>query len=582
MTKIEALREKLSSHGYKGFIIPRGDEFFGEEVPLDAERLKYLTGFSGSAGAAVVLQNKAAMFVDGRYTLQVKQQVDNDAYEFYNSRETPFEDWLTRNIGEGDKIAYDPWLHSSDAIEKLERRINGKGAELVAIDDNPIDEIWLDRPYVEVSNIFDYPLELAGKSREEKISEIAAQLREEKIDAFFAVKTDAISWLLNIRSNELEHSPVVRAFAIIYADEKVDLFVGSERLDFSLGDKVTIVPPSKMEAIVMGLDGKKIGVDYHITPHAIVKMLKKAGLKTRSLKDLCSYPMACKNKVELASIKSVHKIDAVAMCRFLEWLDANALNNQTEISLSDKLEAFRAMSDKFVCPSFATISAFADNGAIVHYHAEEKTNKKIESGIYLLDSGGQYMGGTTDITRTIYIGCESSAEQKERFTLVLKGHIALAMAKFPADIAGRNLDILARKALWENGLDYDHGTGHGVGCFMNVHEGPQSISPRTGNAEIKEGMIISNEPGYYKEGEYGIRIENLICVSKADLGANAEREMLCFETITLVPIDLKLVDECLLEPKEKAWLNDYHARVYKEISPLLDDSTWLKNATRAI
>ena len=591
--RLKALREQLKAEKLDGFVVPLTDEHMSEYVGTYAQRLAWLTGFEGSAGSAVVLPEEAAIFVDGRYTLQVRSQVSADQWSYQSVPETSTTEWLKEHAPEGARIGYDPWLHTRDWVNKAKEALASRGAELVAVDRNPIDEIWTDRPEASKAHLVVQPDQYAGKSAPEKRTEIADWLTREHADSAVLSALDSIAWAFNIRGADVTHTPVALAYALVNSDGTADLFVASEKIGPDvrqhLGNGVRLHERSEFEQVLGGLKGKTVVVDPERAVAAIFDALDKAGAKVLPLRDPTILPKAIKNPAEIAGQKAAQERDGAAIARFLRWIDEEAPKGEVdELKASDHLEALRRESPELRDLSFDSISGAGPNGAIVHYKSSEKTNRKLEPGtLYLIDSGGQYVDGTTDITRTVPIG-EPTAEMRDRFTRVLKGHIAVATAVFPKGTRGSQLDSFARRPLWEAGLDYAHGTGHGVGSFLAVHEGPQRISPvgssqSGGDEPLRAGMIISNEPGYYKTGEYGIRIENLVLVVDREI-EGAEKEMLGFETLTFAPIDRRLIDAGMLEPEEKVWLNCYHAHVLAKIGPQLSgaDLAWLQAACAAI
>jgi len=585
--RLAALRGELKKRGLDGFIVPRSDEHQGEYVPKRAERLAWLTAFTGSAGSAVVLADKAAIFVDGRYTLQVRAQTDTKLFEPRDLVAEGPAAWIEANAAKGMKLGYDPWLHTAVAVEGLKKSATKAGAELVACPSNPIDAVWSDQPPAPVAKAAPHPMALAGESAEAKRLRIAEEAKKKHADAVVLTMPDSICWLLNIRGADVPHTPFALSFAILNADGSTDLFMNerksSPELLQHLGNSVRLRPPDEFAAALDSFKGKTVAADPANAASAIFDRLGKAGARVLRLADPCQLAKACKNSIELEGARKAHIRDGAALSRFLCWFAREAPNGQlTEISASEALEGFRKASGSLSDLSFDSISAAAGHAASPHYHVTRSSNFPIKRDeIYLIDSGGQYPDGTTDVTRTIIVG-KPTAEMKDRFTRVLKGHIALATVKFPEGTTGAALDAFARRPLWEAGLDYDHGTGHGVGSYLSVHEGPQNISKRHIAQPLMPGMIVSNEPGYYKAGEYGIRIENLIVVR--ELPATTDRKMMEFETITLAPIDLALVEVSLLTADERAWLNAYHARVREKLERLVDDETrvWLEQATRAI
>jgi Xaa-Pro aminopeptidase len=591
--RLAALREQLKAEKLDGFVVPLTDEHMSEYVGSYAQRLAWLTGFQGSAGSAVVLPEQAAIFVDGRYTLQVRSQVDGQNWSYQSVPETSTTQWLEENAPEGARIGYDPWLHTRDWVKKAKEALATRGAELVAVDRNPIDEIWTDRPEASKAHLVVQPDRYAGKSAAEKRTEIGDWLAKHHADAAVLSALDSIAWAFNIRGADVTHTPVALAYALVNADGTADLFVASEKIGPEvrqhLGNGVRLHERSEFESALSGLSGKTVVVDPERAVAAIFEALDKAGAKVLPMRDPTVLPKALKNPAEIAGQKSAQDRDGAAIARFLRWIDEEAPKGEVdELIASDHLEAIRRESPELRDLSFDSISGAGPNGAIVHYKSSEKTNRKLEKGtLYLIDSGGQYVDGTTDITRTVPIG-EPTDEMRDRFTRVLKGHIAIATAVFPKGTRGSQLDSFARRPLWEAGLDYAHGTGHGVGSFLAVHEGPQRISPvgsaqSGGDEPLQAGMIISNEPGYYKTGEYGIRIENLVLVVPREI-EGAEKEMLGFETLTFAPIDRRLIDPEMLEPEELVWLNCYHAHVLARIGPRLSgaDLDWLRTACAPI
>ena len=584
MTVLDRLRGELAKRGLDGFLVPRSDEHQGEYVAPSAQRLAYLTGLTGSAGLAVVLSDRAALFVDGRYTLQVRQEADCDIFDIHHLVDEPPPGWLAATLKPGQKLAFDPWLHTPDQVESLRTACLKAGAELVPCADNPLDAVWAGRPPAPNSPIAAHALDHAGKSSAEKRAEIAAQLATDKLDCAVLTDPSSLAWLLNIRGADIAFVPLVLAFGLIHSDATVTLFVDQDRLNAEtlahLGSDVVVQPPDTFAQtlLALGRAGKRVRVDFATAPSAVVTGL--AGASVDRGADPCALPRACKNPVELSGSRAAHRRDGVALVKFLTWLSGQ--ESLDEMGAAEKLEAFRAEDPDYRGPSFPTIAGAGPNGAIVHYHSTPATNRCLAAGsLFLLDSGGQYPDGTTDITRTIAIGTPR-AEERRNFTLVLKGHIALARAVFPTGTTGPQLDVLARQALWQYGLDYDHGTGHGVGSYLSVHEGPQRIG-KQGHAAValKPGMVLSNEPGYYKTGCYGIRIENLQVVTEIDAPPGAEKKLLGFETLTLAPIDRSLIDRALLSDDEREWLNGYHARVMAELAELLPpaDRDWLAAAT---
>ena len=591
--RLAALREQLKAKKLDGFVVPLTDEHMSEYVGSYAQRLAWLTGFQGSAGSAVVLPEEAAIFVDGRYTLQVRQQVSPTEWSYESVPETSTTQWLEEHAPEGARIGYDPWLHTRDWVKKAKEALATRGAELVPVDRNPIDEVWTDRPEASKAHLVVQSDQYAGKSAAEKRTEIGDWLVKHHADAAVLSALDSIAWAFNIRGADVTHTPVALAYALVHADGTADLFVAGEKIGPEvrqhLGNGVRLHERSEFESALAGLKGKTLVVDPERAVAAIFEALENAGAKVVPMRDPTILPKALKNPAEISGQKAAQDRDGAAIARFLHWIDEEAPKGDVdELKASDHLESLRRESPELRDLSFDSISGAGPNGAIVHYKSSEKTNRKLENGtLYLIDSGGQYVDGTTDITRTVPIG-EPTAEMRDRFTRVLMGHIAIATAVFPKGTRGSQLDSFARRPLWEAGLDYAHGTGHGVGSFLAVHEGPQRISPvgsaqSGGDEPLQAGMIISNEPGYYKTGEYGIRIENLVLVVPREI-EGAEKEMLGFETLTFAPIDRRLVDAEMLEPEELVWLNCYHAHVLARIGPSLkgDDLAWLQHACAPI
>src|SRR5690348_751198 len=591
--RLQALREQLKAEKLDGFVVPLTDEYMSEYVGSYAQRLAWLTGFQGSAGSAVVLPEEAAIFVDGRYTLQVRQQVSRDQWSYQSVPETSTTEWLKDHAPEGGRIGYDPWLHTRDWVKKAKESLASRGAELVPVDRNPIDEIWTDRPEASKAHLVVQPDQYAGKSAAEKRTEIGDWLAKHHADAAVLSALDSIAWAFNIRGADVTHTPVALAYALVHADGTADLFVASEKIGPEvrqhLGNGVRLHERYAFEPALAELKDKAVVVDPERAVAAIFKALDKAGAKVVPMRDPTILAKALKNPAEISGQKAAQTRDGTAIARFLHWIDEAAPKGGVdELTASDKLESLRRESPELRDLSFDSISGAGPNGAIVHYKSSEKTNRKLENGtLYLIDSGGQYVDGTTDITRTVAIG-EPTAEMRDRFTRVLKGHIAIATAVFPKGTRGSQLDSFARRPLWEAGLDYAHGTGHGVGSFLAVHEGPQRISPvgssqSGGDEPLQPGMIISNEPGYYKTGEYGTRIENLVLVCERQI-EGAEKEMLGFETLTFAPIDRRLIDAGMLEPEELIWLNCYHAHVLAKIGPNVSgpDLEWLRKACAPI
>ena len=587
--RLQALRDQLARDRLTGFVVPLTDEHMSEYVGAYAQRLAWLTGFQGSAGSAVVLPEEAAIFTDGRYTLQVREQVDGSHWQYQGIPQTSVAAWLGEHAPEGGRIGYDPWLHTRRWVEDATAALKAKGAKLVAVDTNPVDAIWPDRPAPGKARVEPHDDAYAGQSSADKRAAIADWLKARGADAVVLSALDSIAWAFNIRGRDVERTPVALAFALVNDDAAADLYVDPAKVDadlkIHLGDDVFIHDRADFDKHLGMLGDQTVVVDPARAVAAIFNRLDDAGATILPLRDPTVLPKATKNSTEIAGHRAAQARDGAALSRFLHWLSVEGpKGGQTEMSAADRLHAFRAEGGLLVDLSFDTIAGSGPNGAVVHYRAEEKTNRSVETGTLLLvDSGGQYRDGTTDVTRTVAIGTPTD-EMRRNFTLVLKGHIALATATFPKGTRGGQLDVLARQFLWAHGLDYAHGTGHGVGSFLSVHEGPQRIATSTeGDEPLAAGMIVSNEPGYYKTGEYGIRIENLVLVEPRAI-AGAEREMLGFETLTLAPIDRALIDLPLLTAAERAWLDAYHARVLDVIGPQLDGAAraWMEGACAAL
>ncbi|MBL4908005.1 MAG: aminopeptidase P family protein [Sneathiella sp.] len=587
--RLNSLRQEMHSQTIDGFIVPLNDEFHGEAAPAASERLKWLTGFTGSAGMATVLADKAAIFVDGRYTLQVRQEVNTDLFTPRHVSDEPLSNWLNDNMKPGQSLAYDPWLHTESNINMLSKMAKQLEISLVAVDKNPIDEIWTDRPPEPLALVVPHSDVFSGETSAAKRERIAALLIETGQNASVHTLPDVNAWLLNLRGADLPSTPFALGFSILHKDSTVDLYMPTEKLSADLiphlGNAVRVHDRQEFESGLKAMSGKRVQIDPAVTSQWIVSQLENAGAHITRADDPCMLPKATKNKTEIDGTRTAHIRDGAAITKFLHWLSVETPSGDIdELTAERKLRSFRELGDNFKDLSFSTISGAGPNGAIVHYRATPESNRKLEVGnLYLVDSGGQYLDGTTDITRTVAIGTPTD-EMKERFTLVLKGHIALAQATFPTGTSGSQLDALARLPLWSRGLDYDHGTGHGVGSYLSVHEGPQRISKMPSTVALQPGMILSNEPGYYKTGEYGIRIENLVTVVPSPRINGAERDVMAFETLTFAPIDQNAIDIDLLDSSEKDWLNSYHQSVWDKISPLVDGDVkdWLKTVTAAL
>lgn len=585
------LRAEMARQNLDGFVIPHDDEYQNEYIPEYAERLMWATGFSGSAGAAIVMSDRAVMLTDGRYTLQVRQQTDADYFDYLDISDVSPAEWLADNAAKGARIGYDPMLHTMASVNRLKAAAEKTGFHLVAVSQNPVDAAWKDQPGAPVTPVRPHDLTYAGKSSDEKRREIANAIADAGADTALVTAPPSIAWLFNIRGQDVARSPLPLGRALIDKDGKATLFLSPEKtgneLPSHLGDNVDLRAEADVAAALekLGASGANVAIDPALAPSKYVDDLTTAGAEIIELTDPCALPRATKNEAEIEGARTAHIRDGVAVTRFLHWLDTDAQSGEIdEITAAKKLEEFRAQSDLLRDLSFDTISGAGSNGAICHYRVSTESNIKLDRNtLFLIDSGGQYPDGTTDITRTVPIG-EATDEMRDRFTRVLKGHIALATMKFPTGTTGHQLDSIARKPLWDVGLDYDHGTGHGVGSFLGVHEGPQRIAKAANDQALKPGMILSNEPGFYKAGEFGIRIENLIVVTPPKPQAGGEREMMEFETITLAPINLDLVKVDLLSDQERDWLNAYHARVRSTLGSQIPSEIkdWFEKATRTI
>lgn len=588
MDKLQAIRELMNKQGIAAFVQPVHDEYMGEYPPSCNRRLQWLTGFSGSAGTVVITAQKAALFTDGRYTIQAKNETDAILFEQHNSGDVSPSSWLTKQLSAGDRVGYDPRLYTSGMVAAMQKTL-GKQITLTTVD-NLVDQLWQDRPAAPATSVVIQPLEYAGESSDSKCQRVAAIVANQGADLALITTPEAVCWLLNIRGRDVENTPVVLTFALIASDGTVQLFVTPERCDEKvkqhLGNKVQLLSPKDMQNTLaaLGQAKKRVLADAGSTPIWFIQTLTDAGAMVVEGKDPCSLLKSLKNKVELQGFRHAHIRDGAALTKALHWIDTQTLkNNVSETDVCKQVYAFRAEHALFIEPSFDTISGSGAHGAIVHYRVSPETDRVLQQGeLLLLDSGGQYPDGTTDVTRTMPIGVVTP-EQKDRFTRVLKGHIALATACFPEGTSGSQLDALARQYLWQAGLDYDHGTGHGVGHCLSVHEGPQRIGKRGGDVALQAGMILSNEPGYYKDGEYGIRIENLVAVVEKPASEHGKK-WFAFETITCVPIDTRLVDTTLLTADERQWLNAYHEWVYASLSDLLESPVreWLKQRCAAV
>ena len=587
--RVESIRKWLDENDLDALIVPHEDEYLSEYIPPENERLLWITGFTGSAGIAIISKDSAAIFVDGRYTVQVRDQVDSDIYTILHLKDSPYLRWLNENLRKGTRLGFDPRLHRANWLKYAEKAIGTK-IKLITISNNPIDLLWVDRPS---GNISDKALLLndiyTGKSSWDKRKELGKFISNNKCDAAFITQLDSIAWLLNIRGNDVPCNPVLLCHGLLHSDGSFDIFIDDNKIPDGfhdhVGENVTVISPDKIYKSIAKHSGKTIQLDTTSSNLWSKNIITDSGALMLEKKDPCTLPKACKNAVEIQGMKNCHIRDAVAECEFLSWLDdeINSGNFHDEGALADKLDGLRIKQQDCKGVSFGTISAAGKNAAMCHYsHKNHKVPGKLSmNSIYLVDSGGQYLDGTTDITRTVAIG-EPNDFIKKTFTLVLKGHIALASAQFPEGIAGQHLDTLARQYLWQHGYDYDHGTGHGVGCYLNVHEGPHGIGKGANNVSLTQGMVVSNEPGYYRENEFGIRLENLIYVIYIkEIDGN---KLLGFENLTFVPFDTRLIDITLLTNSEINWINSYHQEVLEKVGPYVEGSVleWLNNSVRPI
>ncbi len=586
--RLAALRAELKRRGVDGFVVPRADRQQNEYLPASEERLAWLTGFTVSAGLGVVLAERAALFVDGRYTEQAKAQIDAKLFSIEHLVDNPPDQWLESNLKSGARLGYDPWLHTFDGVEKLNKACATAGAELVAVDSNPIDALWTDRPAPPNGKVSLRELKFAGESAADKIKRVQAELKKLRADLLVVSDPQNVAWAFNIRGADVAHTPLALAFAVIPRDGKPVLYVDGGKLDAktreTLEQIVAVRAPAEMGRDLGQLKDKTARLDSASAADALTRLVSGGGGKSVRGADPIALMKAVKNHAEIAGSRAAHVRDGMAVARFLAWLDGVAPKGSlSEIGAVEALESFRRDSGLLKDISFPTIAGSGPNGAIVHYRVTRASDRTLGMNeLFLVDSGAQYEDGTTDITRTVAIGPPAD-ETRDRFTRVLKGHIAIATAVFPEGTSGAQLDPLARTALWQAGLDFDHGTGHGVGSYLSVHEGPARIS-KLGTVALRRGMILSNEPGYYKTGAYGIRIENLVLVTSAPEPMGGEKPLNAFETLTLAPIDRRLIDKRLLTAKERNWIDDYHAHVQEVLSPLLDEKTraWLDAATRPL
>lgn len=588
--RLTLVRGSMQHADIQAFIVPHEDEHLGEYTAPTDERLAWLTGFTGSAGVAVILADKAALFVDGRYTVQARQQVSEEQFSVLHLLQDPLSDWLIQQLPANSRVGIDARLHSLDWYRKHEQNLSAAQISLHPLAQNPIDQHWSDRPEPVESPARLFADEIAGESSAAKRQRIAAQLRAQSADALLLSQNESINWLLNIRGTDIPALPVVNAFAVLYSNATLDFFIKPSRLDsqFSshVGNDVSVYPAGKLNEVLqrLGEDSLTVWLDSANTNAACALQLQQYGARLLDQVDPCLLAKACKNATEIAGMTEAHRKDAIAMCQFLAWLDhARAEGLQSdEAQLAEKLESYRLQQPGYLEPSFATISALGPNAALPHYNFRNAPPRAFgQDGIYLVDSGGHYAEGTTDITRTVQVG-EVSDEVRQLFTLVMKGHIALSRAQFPKGTCGMQLDVLARIALWQHGFNYDHGTGHGVGHVLSVHEGPQRISPKGSTTPLEPGMVISNEPGYYREGAFGMRCENLVVVETA--AHSGEIDRYAFRNLTMVPFDKRLLLVEQLSEEEKQWWNDYHREVFLTLATSLqgNELLWLEQATAAI
>ncbi len=587
--RLAAVRAELERRRIDGMLVPRSDEHNGEFIAPYAERLSWLTGFDGSAGLAIVLRDAAAVFVDGRYTLQAADQVDASCFRVGHLVKEPVGDWLRDNLSEGMRLGFDPRLHTERSLAPIRQACRNAKAVLEAADPNPVDSVWEDQPEPPSAVLAVHDIAFAGEESADKRARIAADLEAGGMSAAVVTAPDSIAWLLNVRGSDVPNTPVPLCYAVLRADAGVDLFVDPRKIDAAvrahLGGGVTPRTVGELPKVLGELGGRKVLADPGSASAWVFRLLQEAGADVVRGADPCQLPKARKNAVELDGARAAHRRDGTSLTRFLCWFARHApAGGIDELTAAAKLRSFREGSEHFRGLSFDTISGAGPNGAVVHYRVTGKTNRRIGPGmLYLVDSGAQYLDGTTDVTRTVAVG-PPTAEVRDRFTRVLKGHIAVAGLRFPEGTTGSQIDVLARRPLWRAGLDYDHGTGHGVGSYLGVHEGPQRISKIADTVALEPGMIVSNEPGYYKAGEYGIRVENLVAVVERGTPEGGETAMLGFETLTRAPIDRSLVDASLLDADEREWLDSYHRTVLEDLENLIDSETaaWLREAASPI
>jgi Xaa-Pro aminopeptidase len=591
--RLQALQSELERRGLAAYLVPKSDEYMLEYAPPSSERLAWLTGFTGSAGMALVGRRSAALFVDGRYTDQAKQQTPESLWEHHHLIADPPGAYLERALAKGDRVGYDARIHTPASLNAIRAAVESAGASLTAVEGNLIDGIWRDRPAEPRAPVELYPEDLAGETSAAKRARMAGQLASDKLDALVVSAPDCLMWLLNIRGSDVDNCPFALGHAVLSASGRLELYMDSQKLAggvkealLARGDgSVSVFEHSAFIGALAALAKKRVRLDRGSASEWLIAELEARGARVDLGPDPCTLAKACKNAAELAAMRAAHVRDGVAVVRFLAWFAEVAPGNHDENSVADKLAEFRSLGENYRGPSFHTISAFGPSAALPHYRASSTSPRPLGTdNLYLVDSGGQYLDGTTDITRVTVIGT-ASPEMRRRYTQVLKGHVALASAQFPAGTTGSQLDPFARQFLWRDGVDFDHGTGHGVGCYLSVHEGPQSISKRPSDVALRPGMIVSNEPGYYKPGAYGIRIENLVAVvEQSPQPENAERQTLGFDTLTLVPYERRLIDVGLLTPEERNFIDDYHARVREVVLPRVDASAarYLRAATEPL
>ncbi|MBK7170172.1 MAG: aminopeptidase P family protein [Gammaproteobacteria bacterium] len=588
--RLGAVRGAMQRLDLDALIVPRADEYLGEYLPAHHERLRWISGFSGSAGIVIVMHDSAAIFVDGRYTVQVRQQVPAELFEFLHLVDEPHARWLGKRLGAGMRVGYDPRMHTLSWQRRSSEVLEECSVALVALEENPIDRAWHDRPVPEIHPAVLMEQRFTGRASLDKRREIGALITEKGADAALIFAADSIAWLLNIRGSDVPHVPVVLGYALLTANGNLQFFTDPEKIPpgfaSHVGAGVEVLAESRGAQTLASLGGRKIIADPDTANAWCQLLLESSGARLIATPDPVLLPKACKNAAEIDGMRRAHIRDAVAECRFLAWLDAEVAAGRLhdEATLCERLFEFRAGDELFRELSFDTISAAGANAAMCHYrHSDTAPGRLSMDSVYLVDSGAQYLDGTTDITRTVAIG-DPGPGIRHLATLVLKGHIALDQARFPKGTTGTQLDVLARQFLWQQGFDYDHGTGHGVGSFLSVHEGPQRIGKGWNASALAPGMVISNEPGYYRAGCFGIRHENLLLVTEAEVSAGGEQPMYGFEALTLVPFDRRLLDDTLLSAAEIAWLNRYHQRVATTIAPLLEgsDREWLREATRPL